>query len=571
MPVVNAAQPSYAGGTEYGDIFVLKIGSTTIPGCTYTIGANSANIPNTGGTGSVTVTTASNCAFTATTSASFINVTAGGLGSGSRTVTFSVNNNPGPARTDAILIAGQLFTINQAAAVPVMTSVTPNPALPGSRTYTIFGTTIDPNTVQVDIAGIGTIANASLLTKSTTQLTFNANLPVGNHNVTIRNGAGGTASNIVVMSVLSSIPDGSHFVPLAPCRAADTRNMPLGAITGATIRDFLFTACNLPGNATAVALNVTLVPSGQFGFISIWPAGQPRPTVSTMNSLDGRIKANMAVVGLGVNKGVSIYVTDTAHVILDVNGYFVPAGTPGALAFYSVSPCRVVDTRLTGGIIPALGTRKISGGCLPTNAQAYSLNVTTVPAGPLGFLTLWPDGSPQPLASTLNNLTGTVVANAAILTAGTGGAFNAYVTDASHLIVDLNGYFAAPGQPGALALYPMTPCRIFDTRMPNGPFGGPILALNATRNFTIPSSACNVPSTAQSYVTNATVVPPGVFGYLTLYPNGVPQPTVSTLNAIDGALHSNAAIVPAGTGGVVSVYTSDVTHLLLDISGYFAP
>jgi hypothetical protein len=62
-------------------------------------------------------------------------------------------------------------------------------------------------------------------------------------------------------------------------------------------------------------------------------------------------------------------------VILDVNGYFAPAGTPGALAFYPVTPCRVVDTRNTGGIIPAQGTRKIDGGgsCLPASAQAYSL------------------------------------------------------------------------------------------------------------------------------------------------------------------------------------------------------
>jgi hypothetical protein len=292
-----------------------------------------------------------------------------------------------------------------------------------------------------------------------------------------------------------------------------------------------------------------------------------------MNSLDGRIKANAAIVGLGTGQAVSIYVTDAAHVILDVNGYFVPAGTPGALAFYPVAPCRVVDTRSpgAGGIIARNSTRRISGGCLPTNAQAYSLNVTTVPSGPLGFLTLFPDGTSQPLASTLNNLTGTVVANAAILRAGTAGAFNAFVTDDTHLIVDLNGYFAPPGQPGALAFYPMQPCRIFDTRNPNGAFGGPAMARDTTRNFTVPSSACAVPGTAQAYVTNATVVPPAVFGFLTLFPGGQARPTVSTLNAIDGALHSNAAIVPAGTGGVISVYTSDATHLLLDISGYFAP
>ena len=80
-----------------------------------------------------------------------------------------------------------------------------------------------------------------------------------------------------------------------------------------------------------------------------------------MNSLDGRIKANAAIVATGSGGEVSVYVTDPAHVILDVNGYFVPAGTPGALAFYALDPCRVIDTRITGGIVPAGGTRRISG------------------------------------------------------------------------------------------------------------------------------------------------------------------------------------------------------------------
>jgi hypothetical protein len=381
--------------------------------------------------------------------------------------------------------------------------------------------------------------------------------------------SGFTAVDDIVLDV-RRLP-GTHFVPITPCRSIDTRNT--SAIPGGTSRDFTFEACNIPATATAVALNVTLVPNGSLGFLSIWPGNQPQPVVSTMNSLDGRVKANASIVGLGFNRAVSIFVTDTAHVILDVNGYFAPVGTPGALAFYPVTPCRVVDTRNTGGIIPAQGTRRIDGGgsCLPVQAQAYSLNVTVVPPGPLGFLTLFPEGTARPLASTLNAVTGTVVANAAILRAGTAGSFNAYVTEQSHAIVDLNGYFGPPGQPGALAFYPQQPCRVFDTRNTAGAFGGPLLARDATRNFTVPSSACNVPTSAQAYVMNATMVPAGVFGFLTLFPTGVNRPEVSTLNAIDGALTSNAAILPAGAGGTISVYTSDASHMLLDISGYFAP
>ena len=49
------------------------------------------------------------------------------------------------------------------------------------------------------------------------------------------------------------------------------------------------------------------------------------PVVSTLNSLDGRTKANAAIVPTGASASVSVYVTDTTDVILDIDGYFVPA------------------------------------------------------------------------------------------------------------------------------------------------------------------------------------------------------------------------------------------------------
>lgn len=78
------------------------------------------------------------------------------------------------------------------------------------------------------------------------------------------------------------------------------------------------------------------------------------------------------------------------------------------------------------------------------------------------------------------------------------------------------------------------------------------------------------PSAAQAYVFNATVVPTGTLGYLTLWPDGEVRPVVSTLNALDGAFTSNMAVVPNDDGGI-DAYTSGTTQLVLDISAYFAP
>ena len=80
-----------------------------------------------------------------------------------------------------------------------------------------------------------------------------------------------------------------------------------------------------------------------------------------------------------------------------------------------------------------------------------------------------------------------------------------------------------------------------------------------------------MPSVAQAYVFNATVVPQGSLGYLTLWPDGGTQPDVSTLNAYDGVVTSNMAIVPAGNQGKVDAYAFGLTNLILDIFSYFAP
>src|SRR5262245_25972936 len=101
----------------------------------------------------------------------------------------------------------------------------------------------------------------------------------------------------------------------------------------------------------------------------------------------------------------------------------------------------------------------------------------------------------------------------------------------------------------------MTPCRVIDTRNPNGTFGGPALIGGLVRAFPIPtSSTCTIPSIAQAYSFNITVVPPGFLDYITVWPTGAARPFASTLNGYVATVIANAAIVPAGTGGSIDVY-----------------
>jgi hypothetical protein len=128
--------------------------------------------------------------------------------------------------------------------------------------------------------------------------------------------------------------------------------------------------------------------------------------------------------------------------------------------------------------------------------------------------------------------------------------------------MDINGYFAAPGT-GGYTFYPVAPCRAFDTRQSGGSFSG-------EKTVNVEGSACAPPSNAVAYILNATVVPPGSMPFLTLWPNGENQPVASTLNAYDGFITSNMAIVPTNDGSI-DAYAAGLTQLLLDISGYFAP
>ncbi|HZL69859.1 MAG TPA: hypothetical protein VFC15_15390 [Candidatus Limnocylindrales bacterium] len=385
-------------------------------------------------------------------------------------------------------------------------------------------------------------------------------------------------------------PQPLQFFPALPCRVVDTRN-PNGEfggppISGGSSRSFPISqgGCDIPTTAAAYSLNVTLVPiqHDPVGYLTIWPTGQNQPTVSTMNSLDGRIKADAAIVPGGTGGAVSVYVTNTANVVLDIDGYFEPPSSQ-TLQFHPLTPCRVADTRKSD--FPAgLGTPHLSAGvardfpvlestCIPANvnAAAYSFNLTAVPypqlGDPLGYLEVWPTGyePPHPV-STLNNPTGTYVANAAIVPAGNGGEITGYASNDTDLVIDVDGYFSLNGA-GGLSLYPTTPCRVIDTRKVGSgqPFSG---TLNPPVN--VVNSPCGVPGTAQGYVFNATVVPSGGLSYLTLWPDGENQPVVSTLNAADGWITSNMAIVP-NVNGKIDAYADGLTQLILDISGYFAP
>ena len=386
------------------------------------------------------------------------------------------------------------------------------------------------------------------------------------------------------------------FFPITPCRIVDTRqgHNTSGAfgppsMSANSQRNFPLTSsdCGLPASADAFSLNFTVVPPGSLPFLSVWPTGQPYPNVSTLNSPDGSTLANAAIVDAGTNGSITVLAGGgSTDLIIDTNGYF-SAPTGNFLEFYPLTPCRIADTRpghnTSGAFGPpsltANSTRNfplLSSACnIPGSAEAFSLNFTVVPQGTLPYLSAWPTGQPYPNVSTLNSNDGTTLANAAIVPAGApNGSITILSGGNTDLIIDINGYFAAPSVSG-LHFYAITPCRVADTRAGQGfggAFGPPTMAANSQRDFPIQLSSCSIPAAAQVYSLNVTSVPQGPLPYLSIWPAGQPYPDVSTLNSPKGTIIANAALVPAGSpNGGITILAGGTTDVILDINGYFAP
>jgi hypothetical protein len=123
----------------------------------------------------------------------------------------------------------------------------------------------------------------------------------------------------------------------------------------------------------------------------------------------------------------------------------------------------------------------------------------------------------------------------------------------------------------------MQPCRVVDTRG-GGPFTGqygpPIMLANATRNFDINSAphCTGIPANAEAYSLNFTVTQTVASGDIRAWPQDNPPVQITSVLNWQGAnvTIANATIIPAGTGGGITVQVAGAnTHLLIDINGYF--
>lgn len=233
-------------------------------------------------------------------------------------------------------------------------------------------------------------------------------------------------------------------------------------------------------------------------------------------------------------------------------------------------PQRLLDTRSTGAAIgpgDVITVRVAGEGPLPDLAitRAAVVNITVVGPAAVGFWTVFPNGSPIPVASNLNIderasalRSATAVANLVTVPVGADGSIAIYSRSGGHVLVDLIGTYALSGPAGGGRFVPLaSPSRIVDTRtfLPVGP--------DSTHEFRVPNSGG-----AAAAVLNVTTIASGA-GYWVVYPaSATERPNTTNLNSLyPWHIVSNQVIVPLDAEGDFDVYSQAGGHVVVDLVG----
>ena len=247
-------------------------------------------------------------------------------------------------------------------------------------------------------------------------------------------------------------------------------------------------------------------------------------------------------------------------------------------SYVPVVPERLLDTR-PDALVGYSGPKPVAGDTVrvqvtgvgatnvPADAKAVVLNVTGTDATADGFVTVWPCGEERPLSSNLNLLAGMTRPNSVISAIGAGGGVCLYTQRGTHLIVDVNGYFAS-----ASTYVSAVPQRVLDTR-PDTQLGysGSKPAAGSIVRVQVAGPGMRTPAGTSAVVLNLTGTNVDAGTYVMAFPCGTPLPfqRVSNLNAFPGDTIANLVVAPVGADGAVCLYVLNPLDLIADVSGWF--
>jgi IPT/TIG domain len=394
--------------------------------------------------------------------------------------------------------------------------------------------------------------------------------------------AGGKTSPVNTATDQFTFTAGNVYHPNNPFRLFDTRSNGQHLTAGRTDFVQVVGVDNVPGNATAAVVNVTATGGTASSFFTVFPGGNPRPLASNLNFVAHQTVANLVTVPIG-SGGVDVFnLAGTADAVVDLEGYFAPTVSGPAGTYTPLPPARITDTRAGSGqpnaghrlganstlFVPVNG----HGGVPATGVSSVVLNVTAVGPSGSSFLTVFPHGTPLPLASNLNFTPGKVVPNRVIVPVASGGVDIYNQQGSVDVVVDTGGWFSDGSGVTGFTFTPLVnPTRIADTRHNSGlPLAGQTLGARDTRTVLV-TTPLNLPGGTQAVAANVTVTNTSGPSFLTVFPTGAAQPLASDLNWVRGQTVPNLAITQLGSGGDLQVYNNTFSvDVIVDVFGYWS-
>ena len=248
-----------------------------------------------------------------------------------------------------------------------------------------------------------------------------------------------------------------------------------------------------------------------------------------------------------------------------------------ATTYVPITPVRVVDTRVSGGRLPAGVPRTFAvGGTprIPSNAVAVTGNLTAVLPTQAGWVGLTSAPTATPATSALNLPAGDTRANGVTMRLGSDGKLAAVFkgqTGSTHLILDVTGYFVA-ADTGA-RFTPIGPARVLDSRSGAGGYSTPFVS-GTPRTFQL-GGVAGMPSDAVAVAGNLTVTGQTAGGYVSMTTNATSTPAVSTINMPVGDTRANGLTIRLNGNGRASLVFvggklgTDRANLIFDVTGFY--
>lgn len=342
----------------------------------------------------------------------------------------------------------------------------------------------------------------------------------------------------------------------------------------------------------AVAVNITSVAPVSRGFVQAYPtmAGSTGSTSTINIATAGQARPNFAIVPVGMNGSISLYLQAGGQALVDLLGYFVASdGAPVTAGRFVplAAPERWTDSRgLAGAPLPpgfvsprqlrageTITVPTLSGTQVPTAAGAVDtsqvsalvVNVAAVGASANGFIRVMRPDAGSATHSNVNFTSASASANTAIVPISATGTTALYTSNAVNAIVDVVGYITASSAPLSTEgmFVPLSPVRVYNTRDLGKPF-----AARESRAVILSGGVTGVPSGVYGVSANLTAVAPSANGYLKVFPGGTEPPTAS-LNFAAGKTVANGALMGVNPDGSATAIMSQASHLIIDVNGYF--